>query len=108
MHSAVQGRGGAESTVFGDRGGKGVNLKGIQRLWAHPQYGPVLQVPGNIVIGSGLWLAGSDPESDKGAGGLEEDDEDPEQVGGKDASVRLFLQIRCTVGVALQCRNVGS
>ena len=35
-HSTVQEGGGAETTAFGGRGGKGVNIKGVQSLWAHP------------------------------------------------------------------------
>ena len=52
-HSAVQERGGSEETAFGGRGGKGGNLKGVQQLWAHPQYGPILQVTEESDIGGG-------------------------------------------------------
>ena len=52
-------------------------------------------------------MAGVDPESGKGAGGVEEDDEDPYQVGVNVAGVRLILHILCSVGVAIRCRDVG-
>ena len=51
-------------------------------------------------------MDGGDPESDKGAGSLEEDGKNPEQGGGKATGVRIFLQRRCTVGVAIWCRDV--
>ena len=52
-HIAVQEGGGAEATVFGGGGGKGGDFKGVQRLWSHPRYFTVLQVPGDSDIGSG-------------------------------------------------------
>ena len=51
-HIAVQEGEIAETTSFGGVEGKGGDLKGVQRLWAHPQDGPVLQVPGESFIGS--------------------------------------------------------
>ena len=38
---------------------------------------------------------------------MEENDKDPEKGRGKAAGVRIFLQIRCPVGVALWCVDVG-
>ena len=38
--------------AFGDGEVKGRYLKGIQRLRAPPKDGPVLQIPGQITIGS--------------------------------------------------------
>ena len=52
-------------------------------------------------------MSGSDPESGEGTGGVEEDDEDPYQRGGKAEGVRIFIQIHCSVVVALQCIDVG-
>ena len=46
-------------------------------------------------------------ELEKVTGGLEEDEKDTDQGGGKAAGVQIFLQIRRTVGVALWCRDVG-
>ena len=40
-------------------------------------------------------------------GGLEENIEDPEQGGGEAAGLRIFLQNRRPVGVALRCGDVG-
>ena len=40
-------------------------------------------------------------------GGLEENDKDPEQGGGKAADVWIFIQIRRPVGVALLCVYVS-
>ena len=93
--------------VFGSGGGKGGNIKGIQNLWVHPQYGLIFQVPWESIIGNGWWLAGSDPESDEGAGGLEENYEDPEQGGGEAAGVRIFIQSLRLVGVDFWCGDVG-
>ena len=98
--------GGSEVMAFGGRGGKGGNLKGVQRLWAHPNDVPVLQVPGESVIIGGWWLSGGHTESDECAGGLEEDGKDPEQGGGKAAGIRIFLQSCHTVSVAIWCRYV--
>ena len=80
-HSTVQEGGGAETTAFGGRGGKGVNIKGVQRLWAHPWYGSAFQVLGGSIIGGRLLLTGSDTESYKGASGLEDNYKDLEQGG---------------------------
>ena len=99
--------GGSEATAFSGRGGKGGNLKGVRRLWAHPQYGPILQVPGESDIDGGWWLNGSDPESDKGTGGLEEDDKDLKQGGGEAVGVRIFIMSCHPVGVDIWCRYVG-
>ena len=52
-------------------------------------------------------MVGGDTESDEGAFGLEEDYEDPEQVGVKATGVRVFLKSRRTVGVSLWCGYVG-
>ena len=52
-HIALQGGGGAEVMAFCGGGGKGGDLEGVHRLWSHPQYGPVLRVPGESVIGCG-------------------------------------------------------
>ena len=52
-------------------------------------------------------MAGGDPESGKGAGGVEEDDEDPYQIGVNVAGIRLILHILRSVGVAIRCRDVG-
>ena len=49
---AVQEGGVEEVKEFGSIVGKFRNLKGIHRLWAHPQDGPVLKVPGESFIGS--------------------------------------------------------
>ena len=38
---------------------------------------------------------------------MEGDDENSNQGGGDAASVRIFLQSRCTFGVALRCRDEG-
>ena len=61
----------------GDVGWKGGNLKGSQRLWAPPWDGDFLQIPGESDIGGRWKFSGGDPESDEGAGGVEEDDNDP-------------------------------
>ena len=74
-HIVAQEGGGAEATAFG--GGKGGNLKGVQRLWAPPWDGDFLQIPRESDTGSIWRLSGSDPESGEGAGGVEEGDEDP-------------------------------
>ena len=50
-HSAVQEGGRSEATKFDVRGVKGGDLEGVQRLQAHPQDGPVLQIYGEINIG---------------------------------------------------------
>ena len=52
-HITVQEGGRAEEMAFVDGGGKGGNLKGVQRLWAHPQDGPIIQLLGESVIGGG-------------------------------------------------------
>ena len=52
-------------------------------------------------------MARGNTKSDEGAGGLEENDEDPEQGGGEAAGVRIFLQSRRPVGVALWCVDMG-
>ena len=52
-------------------------------------------------------MAGGDPEYDKGAVSLEDNDKDTEQGGGKAAGVRIFLQIRRTVLIYHWCRNAG-
>ena len=92
---------------FGGGGGNGGDIKGVQRLWANPQGGPLLQVPGESDIGGGWRLADGEPESDKSGGGLEEDDEDPKQIGGKVAGVQIFLQIPRPIGIYIWCRYVG-
>ena len=106
-HIAVQERGGEEATEFGGAGGKVGNLEVAQRLWTHPRDSHVFQVPRESDIGGGRWFYGGDLESDEGTGGLEEDDEYPEQGGGEAAGVRIFLKIRRTVGVAIRCRDGG-
>ena len=52
-------------------------------------------------------MAGSDPESDKGVVGVEEDDKDTYQGGVDAAGVKLFLQSCHSVSVALWFREVG-
>ena len=54
VHIAVQEGGRAEAMAFGGTGGKGGKLKGIQNLRAHPQDGPIFQIPGDSNIGGGL------------------------------------------------------
>ena len=49
-HIAVQEWGRSEATAFGSGGGKGGNLKGVQRQWDHPQYSCVFQIPGESNI----------------------------------------------------------
>ena len=78
VHITVQEGGRAEAMAFGGTGGKGGKLKGIQHLRAHPQDGPIFQIPGDSTIGGGLWLAGGDTKSDEGSGGLKENFEDTE------------------------------
>ena len=80
-HSAVQDGVREEATVLVGRGGKGDDLKVVQHLWEHPHNGKVLQLPGESDIGGGWLLAGGDPEPDKSAGSLEEDDDNPDQRG---------------------------
>ena len=53
-HSAVQEGGGAEAMEFGGIVGEGSNFKGIQRLWAPPLDGYLLQIPGESDIGPRL------------------------------------------------------
>ena len=105
--STVQEGGRAEAAVLGGRIGKGGDLKGAQRLWDHPWDVPILQVPGESAMGSRLWLAGSDPEYDKGARSLEEVEKDPDQGGSKATGVRIFPQSRRPVGVDLRCGDMG-
>ena len=52
-------------------------------------------------------MAGVDPKSGEGSGGVEKDDEDPYQGGGKAAGVQIFLQSRCSVGIYLLFGDVG-
>ena len=52
-------------------------------------------------------MDGGDPESDEGVRSVEEYDEDPYQVGGEAAYVRIFLQGHRSVGAVLQCKDVG-
>ena len=52
-------------------------------------------------------MAGSDLESGEGVGVVEEDNSDPQQVGGEAAGVRLFLQRRCSVSVTLWYGDMG-
>ena len=82
---------GSETTLFGGGGGKGGNLKVVQRLWLHPQYGPVLQIPGESNTGSRWWLVGGDLKHDEDAGGLAENVKYPEKGGGKATVVWVFL-----------------
>ena len=96
-----------ETTSFGRWGGKGDNLKGVQLPWAHPRYGPVIQVPGESIIRGGWWLAGGDPESEEGLGILEENEKNPEQGGVEAAGPHILRQIRRPVSVALWYGNVG-
>ena len=63
-HSSVQEEGRSETTVFGGGGDKGGDLEGVQRLWAPPQDGSVLQTPGDSAIVSGWWLSGGDTKPD--------------------------------------------
>ena len=49
----------------------------------------------------------SDMEFDKGAGILEENDQDPEQGGGEAVVFQIFLQSCHPVGISLQCGEVG-
>ena len=49
-HIAVQEWGRSEATAFGSGGGKGGNLKGVQRLWEHPQDSCIFQIPGESNI----------------------------------------------------------
>ena len=51
-HIAVQEGEIAETTSFGGVEGKGGDLKGVQRLWAHPRDVDVLQIHGENTIGS--------------------------------------------------------
>ena len=53
-------------------------------------------------------MAGGSPESDKGKGYVEEEDKDPQQGGGEEACVQIFLQSRCSVDIALLCGDVGA
>ena len=39
---------------------------------------------------------------------MEDYDKYPEHRGSNAAGIRIFLQIRCTVGVSLRCGDVGS
>ena len=47
-------------------------------------------------------------ESGEGKGGVEEDDKNPQQGGGRDAGVRIFLQSCHSVGAALWRGDMGS
>ena len=69
--------------AFSTRGGKGANLKVVQRLLAPPWDGELYQITGESDIGGRWQLTGDDPESGKNAGGVEEDDNNPSQVGGE-------------------------
>ena len=89
---SVQEEGGSKTTVFGGRGDKGNNLKGVQRLRACLQNFPVLQIPGDSTIGDGLWLARGYLKPDEGTGGLAENVEYPDQGGGEAAGVHLFFK----------------
>ena len=51
-HSTMQEGGGLEVMEFGGILVKVKKIKGDQILWAHPQDGPILQLPGESVIGS--------------------------------------------------------
>ena len=91
----------------GGGGGNGCNITGVQSLWAPPWYCNLLKITGESDI-CGRWrLAEGDTESGKGAGGVEEDDEDPYKGGGEAAGVRIFLQIRHSVVVALWWVDLG-
>ena len=52
-HGTVQEGIGAEVTAFGRGGGKGGDLKGVQRLWEHSLDGTVFQIPWESTIGGG-------------------------------------------------------
>ena len=90
-NSAVQERVREKTMAIGGGGGKGGDLNGVQRLQDLPQDGPVLQITGQIGIGSVLLLTGGGPKPGKGADGLAENVKDHDKKGGKDADVHIFL-----------------
>ena len=90
-HNAVKEGSGEEVMAIGGRGGVGSHLQGIQRIWAPPGDGDLLLIPREVDLGGGQQLAGCGQKLVMGEGGVEEDDENPQQVGGVAADVRIFL-----------------
>ena len=90
-HIVVQEGSGEEATALGGRGGAGGHLQGIQHLWAPPVYGDLLPIPGVGDLGGERRLDGGGRECFMVKGGVEEDDENTQQVGGVSAGVRIFL-----------------
>ena len=90
-HIAVQEGEIAETTSFGGVEGKGGDLKGVQRLWAHPRDVDVLQIHGENTIGSRWWLSSGVPKPDEGMGNFADNDKDPEQGGDEAVGVRIFI-----------------
>ena len=103
--STIQEGGRAEATALGSRGGKGGHLKGVQRLWDPPGYGYLLQIHGESDLG--IRLAGGDQEYGEGAGGMDEDGEDPQQGGFGATGVHIFLKICCSINTDFRRRNMG-
>ena len=70
-HVTVHSGSGAEDTDIHSRGGEGGHRQGFQRLWAPPQDGDLLQIPGADDLGGGQQLNGGGEELVPGKEGLE-------------------------------------
>ena len=73
-HGTVQlGRGAEQSSVSSVGGGEVGHRQVFQRLWATPEDGDLIQIPGTSDIGGRQQLAGGGEELVSGKDGLEED-----------------------------------
>ena len=90
-HRAMKEGGGEEATMIGIRGGQGGHIQGVQHIWAPPGDCELLQIPGEGGLNGGLQFTGVGQKPGEGAGGVAEDDEDPQQGGGGDAGFRIFI-----------------
>ena len=90
-HRSVQEVSEEEVMALGVRGGAGSRLQGIWCLWAPPGDGDLLLIPGEGDIGGGRRLYKGGQEFFTGEGGVEEDEENPQQGGGRAVGVRVFL-----------------
>ena len=71
-----------EATALGSGRGEGGHHQGIQSLWDFPGDGDLLLIPRTGDLSGRRQLTGGGQELVAGKGGVEEDDENIQQVGG--------------------------
>ena len=80
-----------EKTAIIGGGGERVRRQGLQRLWAPPGDGDLLQIPRAGDLGDWQWLAGGGEELGPGEDIVEEDVAHPQQGGSNTLGVQIIF-----------------